>query len=422
LEDNDEEANLIGLFSSYRKRKANKHLQQSLELDEAETNNVTMIQDANNKTLEAGSNKKVNSPKRLSKKAKLDDAHLKSSSTRINMSTPFNNKTQQFVNSLETPDFCEPFESNEQTINEPNEQMNESEALNSQTIHLQLENSELSNSVTKNNSPKKDENKRPMRLTRKKLLEDSRNNLLNSDASTEEDSFSDDLDFGEVLRDKPSKKKEMEKKNRLAKSLRKMNLTKASLIDSSDEDEEKSESNKKKTKKHDDSAEYDGNTPRTSKSCKSPVRNTKSTEAEIRKSPRNNANNSSISIQKANKTKSSAQYEKDNDFEVESIEKSSSDDDDNSRISSAFKKKIKHNSPKRKGKRPWNETETLWLIVGVELYEKGSWIKILKEFSDKFENRSSVDLKDKYRNLTTNSQKLANYQKQARIILKNMQS
>jgi hypothetical protein len=96
LDENDEETNLIGLFSSYRKRKANKHLQQLNESNEADTENVTMIENANN-TLEAGSNKNPSSPKRLNKKLKLDEAHLKSSSTRINMSTPFINKTQQFV-------------------------------------------------------------------------------------------------------------------------------------------------------------------------------------------------------------------------------------------------------------------------------------------------------------------------------------
>ncbi len=413
---------MIELFSSYRKRKANKHLQQSNISNETEQNNTTIVE-GGRKTQEPGQSRSPSSPKRYNKKAKLDDSHLKSSSTCINMSTPFNNKTQLFVNSVENQDILNQIDPNEQTAIESNQQMDKSEAFISQTIHLQLENSDISISATKSNSKKREESQRPTRVTRKKLLEDSRNNLLNSDSSTDEDNVSVDLDFGEALRAKPSKKKEMTKKNRLAKNLRNMNLTYESLVDSSDNEANKTQSSKKKAKYNNDSEELDAKTPKKSKDSWPSARNSKSVEADSRRSPRNKTNESLISIKKTNKsTKSSAQYDKETDFEVESVEKSSSDDDENSRTSLAFNKKNKQNSPKRKGKRPWNETETLWLIVGVELYEKGSWIKILKEFSDKFENRSSVDLKDKYRNLTTNATKLASYQKQARIILKNMQS
>jgi hypothetical protein len=254
---------LIELFSSYRKRKANKHLQQSNISNETEQNNTTIVE-GGRKTQEPGQSRSPSSPKRYNKKAKLDDSHLKSSSTCINMSTPFNNKTQLFVNSVENQDILNQIDPNEQTAIESNQQMDKSEAFISQTIHLQLENSDISISATKSNSKKREESQRPTRVTRKKLLEDSRNNLLNSDSSTDEDNVSVDLDFGEALRAKPSKKKEMTKKNRLAKNLRNMNLTYESLVDSSDNEANKTQSSKKKAKYNNDSEELDAKTQKKS--------------------------------------------------------------------------------------------------------------------------------------------------------------
>lgn len=47
----------------------------------------------------------------------------------------------------------------------------------------------------------------------------------------------------------------------------------------------------------------------------------------------------------------------------------------------------------------WSEKETIYLAIGVELYGKGNWAKILKRFNEQLKARNSVHLKDKYRNL-----------------------
>lgn len=68
----------------------------------------------------------------------------------------------------------------------------------------------------------------------------------------------------------------------------------------------------------------------------------------------------------------------------------------------------------------WTDTETTYLVVGVELYEKGNWSKILKRFASKFNDRTSVHLKDKYRNIERTDE-LRRYEKQAKIIIERNQ-
>ena len=48
----------------------------------------------------------------------------------------------------------------------------------------------------------------------------------------------------------------------------------------------------------------------------------------------------------------------------------------------------------------WSEEETLYLFIGVELYGKGKWGKILDKFQDKFIRRSSWALWNKYNYLS----------------------
>ncbi|CAF0733088.1 unnamed protein product [Brachionus calyciflorus] len=64
----------------------------------------------------------------------------------------------------------------------------------------------------------------------------------------------------------------------------------------------------------------------------------------------------------------------------------------------------------------WTDQETIYLVVGVELYGKGNWAKILKRFSDKLKNRSSVHLKDKYRNLER-ANELKRFEKYAKTFI-----
>ncbi len=69
----------------------------------------------------------------------------------------------------------------------------------------------------------------------------------------------------------------------------------------------------------------------------------------------------------------------------------------------------------------WSETETIYLIAGVNIYGKGNWAKILSEFSTKFNDRSSVNLKDRYRNLE-NSGQLEGLTRQANMLLNTLRA
>ena len=70
---------------------------------------------------------------------------------------------------------------------------------------------------------------------------------------------------------------------------------------------------------------------------------------------------------------------------------------------SAFRKKIGVDLGVRKPRQAWTVDEELALEEGVELFghhDRDKWARILKHFDDVFVNRTSVDLKDKYRNIT----------------------
>ncbi|KAL6499890.1 hypothetical protein OROGR_027800 [Orobanche gracilis] len=60
---------------------------------------------------------------------------------------------------------------------------------------------------------------------------------------------------------------------------------------------------------------------------------------------------------------------------------------------------VKNLKRRRKG-RKWSLMEEETLRAGVEKYGKGSWVAILTANKDVFEDRTDVDLKDKWRNLT----------------------
>lgn len=75
------------------------------------------------------------------------------------------------------------------------------------------------------------------------------------------------------------------------------------------------------------------------------------------------------------------------------------------------------NESKSTGKRiKWSEKETIYLAIGVELYGKGCWAKILKRFNEQLRLRSTVQLKDKYRNMER-ADELKHYTKLAKTFI-----
>jgi len=69
----------------------------------------------------------------------------------------------------------------------------------------------------------------------------------------------------------------------------------------------------------------------------------------------------------------------------------------------------------------WSHQETAYLMVGVKLFGKGNWTRILEKFKVKFgANRTSVHLKDKYRTLERNRE-LKLYEKEANKLIKEIQ-
>ncbi len=59
---------------------------------------------------------------------------------------------------------------------------------------------------------------------------------------------------------------------------------------------------------------------------------------------------------------------------------------------------MKKNGQKESSKRlSWKDSEAIKLLVGVDIYGQGNWSKIKDAFSKVFHNRTSVQLKDKYR-------------------------
>lgn len=58
----------------------------------------------------------------------------------------------------------------------------------------------------------------------------------------------------------------------------------------------------------------------------------------------------------------------------------------------------------------------MFLAVGVEMYGKGKWALILNKYESKFNDRSCVDLKDRYRNLVKYGD-ISRFEKEARIYI-----
>ncbi|KAJ0628893.1 putative transcription factor MYB-HB-like family [Helianthus annuus] len=55
---------------------------------------------------------------------------------------------------------------------------------------------------------------------------------------------------------------------------------------------------------------------------------------------------------------------------------------------------------RQRKKKRWSPLEEDTLRTGVQKYGKGNWKLILSMYRDIFEDRTEVDLKDKWRNLT----------------------
>ncbi|XP_062190309.1 uncharacterized protein LOC133893328 [Phragmites australis] len=65
-----------------------------------------------------------------------------------------------------------------------------------------------------------------------------------------------------------------------------------------------------------------------------------------------------------------------------------------------FERKSKHSSTlSHKTRKKWSEIQEKTLLEGVEKYGKGNWKDIKMAYPDIFEDRSTVDLKDKFRNM-----------------------
>ncbi|KAL3517958.1 hypothetical protein ACH5RR_020547 [Cinchona calisaya] len=70
------------------------------------------------------------------------------------------------------------------------------------------------------------------------------------------------------------------------------------------------------------------------------------------------------------------------------------------RVVSPLKKYEFNNLKKKRRFKRWSTSEEDALRIGVEKYGRGKWKIILNEYRDVFEERTEVDLKDKWRNLT----------------------
>lgn len=62
-------------------------------------------------------------------------------------------------------------------------------------------------------------------------------------------------------------------------------------------------------------------------------------------------------------------------------------------------KKDENPKPLRRKRKPWSNVEEDTLRTGVKKYGVGNWTFILNEYKDIFDDRTAVDLKDKWRNL-----------------------
>ena len=89
-----------------------------------------------------------------------------------------------------------------------------------------------------------------------------------------------------------------------------------------------------------------------------------------------------------------------NDMSLESVNVDENNEaNDNNTKKKSSKQASKKTSVIHTRKSRWSETETLYLLAGVEIYGKGNWAKILSEFSHIIKDRTSVHVKDRYRNV-----------------------
>jgi hypothetical protein len=89
-----------------------------------------------------------------------------------------------------------------------------------------------------------------------------------------------------------------------------------------------------------------------------------------------------------------------------------------------FKKKDKSSAsaiPKRRA--PWTDQETLYLVMGVLRFGKGSWVEIIKSYPDAFSenSRENVHLKDRYRTIEKNGE-LKCFEKRAQQKIKELKN
>ncbi len=77
--------------------------------------------------------------------------------------------------------------------------------------------------------------------------------------------------------------------------------------------------------------------------------------------------------------------------------------------------KFKANASPSKARRKWSYDECLILVHGVNTIGLGQWAHILASYKSKFVNRSSVDLKDKYRTLKKNESELKELTEKAKL-------
>ena len=72
---------------------------------------------------------------------------------------------------------------------------------------------------------------------------------------------------------------------------------------------------------------------------------------------------------------------------------------------SAYRKLAGADDGSRKTRAPWLEEEVAALRLGVETFGEGKWAEIVREFADVLVDRTSMDVKDKWRNLETKRKK-----------------
>lgn len=96
-----------------------------------------------------------------------------------------------------------------------------------------------------------------------------------------------------------------------------------------------------------------------------------------------------------------------NQSDAEEIDWSSDDDNETVfkhktiKLPTLTKRCLDVKLPVGPAKKFWSAEETRWLEEGVELYGMGNWAKILRKYN--FAGRTSVNLKDKWRNLQKNN-------------------